>query len=534
MATQTLTQNPYSTVKKPTAPGSYNPPNPYKSVGMSKAPVNSYNKVTSPYSSVGVQAKSPQQNIVKPTNTLQNNQVKISTTPAPMDFTNQNAGLLAALSRQKAGTASDTDKKNLAYAQSRGWSGANYGTNPLSDFNSPSSGQSETGTPKVPTDISSGGILSSLVDTSNQGNNFVNESAEGLYNLSQTNPGNSGQAYTDYQKSVDELNRLKGDIATATASNESNPIPLEFQQGRQQVMDKKGALLLDAAQQKVNQKQQAIQNQITGAQTQQTGYNYAGGLGNTAQGLRQSGLQGAAQYAQPVQVPYSNQYINPQTGMPIGGGSGGSAVGGSLQSSVQNIAQRVLSGNMGYDAGVQALSAYGQAGVNSLLQALGPNFNVQQSNARAQAQGASTLQTGTTGGVITKSADSANKALDSLQLAFNKLSKLQTGGIPATNNIANWIAQQFGQGALSSYNSILHDARAQLSGVLTSTGAVSPTGAEAMAQAYLPDNMTPTMFKNKLKAAKDLIAQKVSAFTNTSSGNQNYNSGSGGGGLWNW
>lgn len=533
MATQTLTQNPYSTVKKSTAPGSYNPPNPYKSVGMSKAPVNSYNKVVSPYSSVGVQAKSPQQNIVKPTNTLQNNQVKIATAPAPMDFTNQNSGLLAALSRQKAGIASDTDKKNLAYAQSRGWSGANYGTNPLADFNS-SSNQSLTGNYKEPTDITSGGILSSLVDTSNQGNNYVNESAEGLYNLSQTNPGNSGQAYIDYQKSVDELGKLKSDIAAATASNESNPIPLEFQQGRQQVMDKKSALLLDAAQQKVNQKQQAIQNQITGAQTQQTGYNYAGSLGNTAQGLRQSGLQGAAQYAQPVQVPYSNQYINPQTGMPIGGGGfgGGGLVGGSLQSSVQNIAQRVLNGSMGYDAGVQALSAYGQAGINGLLQALGPNFNVQQSNARAQAQGASTLQTGTTGGVITKSADSANKALNSLQLAFNKLSKLQTGGIPATNNIANWIAQQFGQGALSSYNSILHDARAQLSGVLTSTGAVSPTGAEAMAQAYLPDNMTPTMFKNKLKAARDLIAQKVSAFTNTSSGNQNYNSG--GGGLWNW
>ena len=81
-------------------------------------------------------------------------------------------------------------------------------------------------------------------------------------------------------------------------------------------MDKKNALLLDAAQQKTNEKQQAVQNQIAGAQAQQTGYNYAGSLGNTAQGLRQSGLQGAAQYAQPVQVPYSNQYINPQTGMP--------------------------------------------------------------------------------------------------------------------------------------------------------------------------------------------------------------------------
>ena len=172
---------------------------------------------------------------------------------------------------------------------------------------------------------------------------------------------------------------------------------------------------------------------------------------------------------------------------------------------------------MGYDAGVQALSGYGQLGLNALQQKLGSNFNIQQSNATAAAQGASTLQTGTTGGILTKSAESAKSALTKLEQDFNNLSSLQVGGIPATNGIMNYIAGKFGQGALSAYQTTLHDARAQLAGVLTATGAVTPSGADSMANVYLPDDMTPTMLKEKLSAARALIEQKVNAFTNTSS-----------------
>ncbi len=102
--------------------------------------------------------------------------------------------------------------------------------------------------------------------------------------------------------------------------------------------------------------------------------------------------------ASPVQVPFSNQFIDPITGQAVGG------VSGNLNDAVSNIAQKVKSGTMSYDAGVQALQGYGQAGVNALNQNLGPNFNVQQSNALAAAQSASTLQTGTIGGQLQKGA----------------------------------------------------------------------------------------------------------------------------------
>lgn len=463
----------------------------------------------------GVTAVAPEQNITKPTNTLTPKQT--STTPVPTNKTfnpQENTGLLAALSRQTAGTANDADNKNIAYAQSKGWKAPTP------------TATSTTATPVKPTDVTSGGILTSLVDTANQGSPVAQQASQGLIGTAQANPATSGQAYTDYQTAIDELNALKSTMATQTAGISSTGIPLEFQQGRQGILNTQYASQLDAAQQKVNQAQQAISQQITGTQTQQAGYTGAGNLGQTGQGLQQSGLTSAAQLAQPVQVPYSNQYINPQTGESVGG-----AMGGSMQQAVSNIAEKVFSGNMGYDAGVSALGGYGQAGINALQQALGSNFNIQQSNAQAQAQGASTLQTGTVGGLLSKAADSANQALVKLETDFNRLSSLQTGGIPATNSIANWIAEKFGQGELSAYQTTLKDTRAQIQGVLTASGGVDVITAGNMASTYLPDNMTPTMFKEKLNAAKALISQKVQAFTNQ---NSNQGSNQGGGSQFDW
>lgn len=238
------------------------------------------------------------------------------------------------------------------------------------------------------------------------------------------------------------------------------------------------------------------------------------GLANTQQANQNSALYNNASLRQPVQVPYSNQFIDPTTGQPVGGG----ANGGNLQQSASSIAQRVQNGEMSYDAGVQALSGYGAMAPQALLGALPQGFNVQASNANAAAQSASIQQTGTLGGQITKAADSANQSLTKLEQDFNKLSSLQTGGIPATNNVANWIASSFGQDALSAYTTTLHDARAQIQGVLSTAGGLTPTGAAEAAQTYLPDNMTPAQFKSKVAAAKELVRQKVSAFTNTSGG----------------
>lgn len=135
-----------------------------------------------------------------------------------------------------------------------------------------------------------------------------------------------------------------------------------------------------------------LSNQFSQREAVQTGLmSAAQAAAQTAtgqQGVQQSGLGAAAGLAQPVQLPYNSQYVDRITGQPVGGGS----AGGSLQSAVSNIVQRVQSGQMTYDQAVQALSGYGQGGLNALQQALGPNFNVNQSNAQGAVQGQQTGQ----------------------------------------------------------------------------------------------------------------------------------------------
>lgn len=224
-----------------------------------------------------------------------------------------------------------------------------------------------------------------------------------------------------------------------------------------------------------------------------------------------------------VQVPYSNQYLNTATGQPMGGG----AVSGSLYEAVANVAQRVKSGAMSYDQGVQALAGYGQGGLNALTQALGNNFNISQSNATANAREADILQTGTTGGQVSKAASSALGALDILGQTYQALGTF-TGGsnIPVLNQVAQYASMQTGIGRekVSAFQGALKEARAQINAVLAPV--VGVESANATSNSLLPDNMTPGEIPQKIQAAKDYVNQRVQSFTTPSTSlNQNYSGG---------
>jgi hypothetical protein len=271
---------------------------------------------------------------------------------------------------------------------------------------------------------------------------------------------------------------------------------------------------------------------LTGQAQQQSGYNQASGNALTGQGQGITGLNNAAGNTAPVQVPYNNQYISPTTGQPVSGG--GATTGTAMsqlpqqaQDAVNSYAQQVQSGAMTRADAESRLSAYGVAGTNALNEALGTSFNTNASNASA----------GTTavGQQIQTAAQATNQALDTLTTLFNNLSPLQTQGIPATNSLANWVGSALGSQALSQYKTNLADARSQLIGVLNSAGG-TPTGNEATANQYLPDNMTKAQFDANVGTAQNpgivrqLVAQKVSSFTG--SGSQNGTSTSSGGGLY--
>lgn len=322
-----------------------------------------------------------------------------------------------------------------------------------------------------------------------------------------------------YSKAVGNLSSFNQNLATQYGNIESNPIPLEFQQGREQVIARQAASQQAALQGAVNQQQAAI------------------GQAQTAQGQQLGALTSAAGLLTPgnqfTQVPYSNQLINSQ-GQNVLGGQGGSLT---PQAQGQQLAQAVVSGQMDFNTALGQMNAYGPAGASALRNAIlasNPNFNfnLSQSSATTQAQGQQ----------IQTQAKTANSALDSLASLFSSLSSSQTGGIPLTNAIGQWIGSQLGDSALSTYKANLADARAQLEGVLTATGATTPTGAEAMALQYLPENMTPQQFQQNVGTAQNpgivrqLIAQKVQQFTQSGQQQnpQQSTSNSQSGNIWSW
>lgn len=222
-------------------------------------------------------------------------------------------------------------------------------------------------------------------------------------------------------------------------------------------------------------------------------------------GSKMTGLASIFQN-QNVALPYNEQLVSKTTGQPLGGGTIGSLPPAGQQA-VQLQIQRVKSGMSTISDAAAALGAYGQPGLNALQEGLGGNFNVNASNASAATTGV--------GQQLQTAATAANGALDKLMSDYGALGGIQTKGIPLTNNIANHVQAWMGQSELSTYQTTLADARAQLEGVLSAAGGITPTGAQEMAETYLPDNMTPTQLTSKVKAVKILIAQKVAAFTNS-------------------
>jgi len=126
-------------------------------------------------------------------------------------------------------------------------------------------------TPPVSTTPTFGGLLGQAVNQQNSPQNqTANASATNLQGLGASNPGTSGPAYDAYQKAIADEQNLKSGIAKEYGNIESQPIPLEFQQGREQVAARQNASLIDAAQNATNEKAAALGYGITGNQAQQS------------------------------------------------------------------------------------------------------------------------------------------------------------------------------------------------------------------------------------------------------------------------
>ncbi len=352
-------------------------------------------------------------------------------------------------------------------------------------------------------------------------NTATGGSAQGQQYTSQTGT-EAGKAFdtgsTQEQGAYDQAQQYQKDLeqsqlneAGAIAGINGQPIPLEFQQGQARVL-----------QDEYTQQQAAIGSALqgesnlanTGATVQGqgiTGSSAAAGAANTAQGQVLSGLANAGNLAAPIQVPYSNQLVNPVTAS-SGGGTTQGQLPAQAQSFVNNLAEQVKNGQMTRDEATSQLQAYGPAGLQALNSALGSSFNTNASNASAA--------TTATGQQLQTQATAANSALDTLSQLYQTLG-MGTGatGFKPLNSIEQSIAGLLGNANVGQYQTTLQEARAKVSGVLAASGGVTPTTADEMAKSYLPDGMTPQELPAKIQAAKTLIQQSVSAFTQ--SGQQN-------------
>lgn len=467
-----------------------------------------------PGASLGVKASTPEQNIKPASNTLAPKQVQQAPTPTNKTFTEQeNTGLLAALQRKNSGTANDADIKNLEYAQSKGWKAP---TTPAPAVSAPA-------TPVVkPVDTSSKGILTNLVQTGQQGANTSQQASQGLMQTAQVNPATSGQAYTDYQTAIDELNNIKNEYANEIAKTSGTGIPLEFQQGRQQVINNLYLSKLAAAQEKVNQAQTAIGQQITGTQTQQAGFTGAGGLGTSAQSL----LGTAAGYAQPVQVPYGTQFVSPQTGESIGN------IGSDMNNMINYWADQIANNKAGLaDVPATITGAPNlKTQLQQAIQAKNPSYNPAVQGAGQQ-----------TAAELTNQTNQLQASLNGAEANFSLLvNTAQQGGVnsfdvPALNTLQQNVMKGLASNAaVINFQSTLATVRSQYAAILG--GGTVTVDSQNRAQQAIPDNIS-------LGALKSLEQQMKQEAQNRITGNQQQinsltggtsGSASSGSSIWNW
>ncbi|TXG77197.1 hypothetical protein E6Q11_03190 [Candidatus Dojkabacteria bacterium] len=211
-----------------------------------------------------------------------------------------------------------------------------------------------------------------------------------------------------------------------------------------------------------------------------------------------SALQNAATLAAPQLASFSQQAFNPQTGT--------FSAGTSMNDAVSNMVQRLQNGTISYDAAVQALSGYGQGGVNALQQALPPTFNIAQSNALAGQQG-----------IVTPTVQTASLTLNSLQKALeNLVIPGQTSSFVPLNVLTNAASNflGFGKESTAQVQGLVAEARSALQAALASSKGGTPTDYVGQSYQMLPDNPSIENVKAAINVLNSLGGIRQSVYGN--------------------
>lgn len=337
---------------------------------------------------------------------------------------------------------------------------------------------------KVATDPTFSGILQDLLKKANSGDKNVNKAREDL---------------TAFQKATSDK----------VADIKSTPIPLEFQQGRAQVVQQASA-----------EKEAALQTGVTNALTQQQ--------------QQLTALAAAAGLATPTQVSQGNSYTDPVTGKTIAynpllsdygqtfyNPSGQNSVGVSpsdpFYKTMQTYAQ-LLASNQGNQipssiTGNPALSAQ----IQTMARTLNPSFNSNTSagiaGAQQQfAQTAGTFEQGANVGIydsaLASVANIENQIANVDQLGRLLYETTAQGGINPTDvRFANAtiaeIRRQLSSGAQATFDNTISTLRARSAELLAAGGNITPTDAGNKANMMLPDTLPLSALGSVLDRIKE-------------------------------
>lgn len=335
--------------------------------------------------------------------------------------------------------------------------------------------QAQTGTQSgfattVPSSANTGGTTQGSTQAG------TGSSPGGLYGaLIAALAGRGLQDSSEVQKARQALLDSQTNEANQLALNAQNPIPLEFQQGRGQVL-----------QNQFTQQQAALSNALQSA--------------TQTQGQQIGALQGAAGLAQPVSQ--FGMLTNPITGQPLNTGV--------FQAAVSQAQQLVNNGVPANDPSVQQLlSPFGFVGPLAFNQAMssmsGGNWNpAAQSVAAGQNlsfQGQTQAQAQNLGIALNQ--------LDALQpkvLDFLNSSPLNPSGVPIWNEqISKYLAEMNNAGLTNQWASMTNEIQNIAQKIISVNNASgTPTSATEMAAAQDPSSLRGDQLKAVLDTWSNL------------------------------
>lgn len=380
------------------------------------------------------------------------------------------------------------------------------------------------------------GLVGQLADQGGSQNNKIAQgSATALQGLGENNQGTSGPAYEAYQKAIADEQALKSGIAKSYGDIESQPIPLNFQQGREQVLARQNASLIDAAQNATSEKAAALGFGIQGNQAQQGAYGKAGDIALTGQGQTQSALSSAAGYAAPIlgQPGQSNYGI---------GGNGGGQIqpNDPFYQTLQQYAG-MLANNQG---GAVPASVTGNPVLNAQLQQMAkqinPNYNYNTAQgAAAGEQAVAGAAGGATANVISTQTQQIEGYKSALQQGQNLQSQLSdlisTFGLnPNDLNAANSGIQKIAQNISSPQYQILknyiNDVANTYAQVLTPPGGAATDTTRSIATSMLDATASGKSIQSVMQSLDQAAQAKIAGVSTT----QSNHSSSSGSSLFSW